>query len=355
MNPAVEAVLSRLSPKARAQAEAELARQGHPDFAGKLPARAPALPVQRAPEPDMSHDPYDVTGGQPVAVKRKGKAKAQAPAKLKKQRVQKTRNSGTWTEAEYWQRIRSCLRKMSMFWKPAREALIASRIPCKGPRGQKWAYVCSDCGKVYHRKQVHIDHIIPCGNLTSHECLGEFVRKLLPEDKAAFAVRCVTCHQAKTNSERVRRKEEECISKEDDTEISYTQRILEMPFKKGVHSFCAYRLRDLGYYGGSPSGWELVQAFDSPNEAFDFVDMKPGIADRKMKWSTESYHWDWIVMLMENPAPKLIGEFNELGTCDLRLFRGCLPISVVEAFNNRTEVLIEGPNKPSGEPPTGRL
>ena len=80
MSPAVEAVLSRLSPKARAQVEAELARQGHPDFAGKLPASAPALPVQRAPEPDMAHDPYDVTGGQSVPVKRKGKAKAQAPA-----------------------------------------------------------------------------------------------------------------------------------------------------------------------------------------------------------------------------------------------------------------------------------
>ena len=80
MNPAVEAVLSRLSPKARAQAEAELAPQGHPDFAGKLPASAPALPVQRAPEPDMDHDPYDVTGGQPVPVERKGKAKASKPA-----------------------------------------------------------------------------------------------------------------------------------------------------------------------------------------------------------------------------------------------------------------------------------
>lgn len=80
MSPAVEAVLSRLSPKARAQAEAELARQGHPDFAGKLPASDPALPVQRAPEPDMAHDPYDVTGGQPVPVKRKGKAKAAKPA-----------------------------------------------------------------------------------------------------------------------------------------------------------------------------------------------------------------------------------------------------------------------------------
>ena len=348
MNSAVEAVLSRLSPKARAQAEAELARQGHPDFAGNLPASAPALPVQRAPEPDMAHDPYDVTGGQPVPVKRKGKAKAQAPAKSKRKRVQKTRNSCTWTEAEYWQRIRSCLRKMSMFWKPAREALIAARIPCKGPRGQKWAYICSDCGKVYHRKQVHIDHIIPCGKLTSYECIGEFVRKLLPEDKGAFAVRCVTCHQTKTNSESVRRKEEGRIAieedtEEEDTELSYTQRILRMPFKKGIHVFCAYRLRDLGYYGNSPSGWELVQSFASPNEAFDFVDMKPGIADRKMKWSTADEHLDWIVMLMENPAPRLIGEFCQLGACDLRLLRGCLPISVVEAFYQRTEVLIEGP------------
>ena len=80
MNPAVEAVLSRLSPKARAQAEAELARQGHPDFAGKLPARAQSQPVQRAQESLMAHDPYDVTGGQPVAIKRKGKAKAAKPA-----------------------------------------------------------------------------------------------------------------------------------------------------------------------------------------------------------------------------------------------------------------------------------
>lgn len=80
MNSAVERVLSRLSPKARAQAEAELAKQGHPDFAGKSPASAPACPAQRAPEPDMAHDPYDVTGGEQRPAKRKGSAKAKAPA-----------------------------------------------------------------------------------------------------------------------------------------------------------------------------------------------------------------------------------------------------------------------------------
>lgn len=75
MNPAVERVLSRLSPKARAQAEAELAKQGHPDFAGKSPASAPACPAQPSPDALMAHDPYNVTGGEQRPVKRKRAAK----------------------------------------------------------------------------------------------------------------------------------------------------------------------------------------------------------------------------------------------------------------------------------------
>jgi len=80
MNPAVEKVLSRLSPKARAQAEMDMARQRHPDFIHLLSSTAPAQPVQRAPEPDMAHDPYDVTGGEQRPEKRKETAKTQAPA-----------------------------------------------------------------------------------------------------------------------------------------------------------------------------------------------------------------------------------------------------------------------------------
>ena len=41
-----------------------------------LAANGLALPPRRAPEPDMAHDPYDVTGGEPKPVKRKRTAKA---------------------------------------------------------------------------------------------------------------------------------------------------------------------------------------------------------------------------------------------------------------------------------------
>lgn len=127
------------------------------------------------------------------------------PAKIKKKRVSRVprvRNAGTWTEAQYWQRIRSCLRRMSIYWKPARMALQAARIPCSGAHGQKWAYICADCKKPHPRKQVHIDHIVPCGTLTSFEHVGDFLRRLTPEDSGAYAIRCVACHQRKTNAER---------------------------------------------------------------------------------------------------------------------------------------------------------
>lgn len=70
MNPLVEKVLARLGPKARAQAEADLAKQGHPDFI-HLRASAPAEPAPAAQDALLDHDPYDVTGGEPPPAKRK--------------------------------------------------------------------------------------------------------------------------------------------------------------------------------------------------------------------------------------------------------------------------------------------
>lgn len=120
----------------------------------------------------------------------------------KRQRVPRTRNAGTWTEAQHFTRIRSCLRRMSMFWIPAKRALAAVRIPWAGPHGRKWGFPCAACGKIYARKGVQIDHIIPCGALTDYSHLPQFINRLLPENGDAFRIVCKSCHQAKTNTER---------------------------------------------------------------------------------------------------------------------------------------------------------
>ena len=120
----------------------------------------------------------------------------------KKGRVPKVRNGGTWTEAKYWGHLRSALRRAFRFWKPAIDALNAARIPCTTRPNQKWAYRCFDCGKYFIRKEVQIDHVIPCGTLLGPEDVARFLQRLTTEDPNGFTVRCKKCHQAKTTAER---------------------------------------------------------------------------------------------------------------------------------------------------------
>ena len=121
---------------------------------------------------------------------------------MKKQRVARTRNGGTLTEAAFHQRLRSCLRRLSMWWKPAQAKLKQSRVSAPGPHGRKWLFRCSCCDGLFLRKDVQVDHITPVGSLTTLADLPGFVERLLPEDMEAFAVLCKKCHQVKTNQQR---------------------------------------------------------------------------------------------------------------------------------------------------------
>ena len=119
-----------------------------------------------------------------------------------KGRVPRTRNASTITEAAYWGMLRSGLRRLFRFWKPAVIALHSARVACRGPNGQKWAYVCSLCAKPFPRKRVEIHHVVAVGKLLSYEDVGEFVRRLTPENPKGYRVLCKACHLKLTNSER---------------------------------------------------------------------------------------------------------------------------------------------------------
>jgi hypothetical protein len=148
------------------------------------------LPAALAPrKPDVT--PAKMKGATPG--KSKGKRASRVPL---------VRNGGAWSEAKYWGTLRSHLRRAFRFWKPAVAALHAARIASKGPRGRKWLFLCADCKKLFPRKGVQIDHVEPCGTLTSFDHLPDFIRRLTPEDPNAYAVRCTACHQKKTNAER---------------------------------------------------------------------------------------------------------------------------------------------------------
>lgn len=117
-------------------------------------------------------------------------------------KVQRTRNANSMTEAEYWGRVRSALRKAFAYWKPAQKALkeaeCGTRINPKTGRIRK-VYRCAACGQADFREAMQIDHIEPCGSLRSASDLPVFLERLTCEDATKYQLLHRTCHQATTN------------------------------------------------------------------------------------------------------------------------------------------------------------
>jgi hypothetical protein len=167
----------------------------------------------RARHPDASEmwirlhasDPVRRAGPPPAAASRPSPARKRSQrtnaAPRRGRRVELVRNGATWSEARYWQQVRSCLRRGFRFWRPAVLALEAARVAAPGPRGRKWLFRCEACEKLHLRRNVEIDHRVPCGELRSVEHVAEFLARLTPEDPGAYAVLCRTCHRKKSDSE----------------------------------------------------------------------------------------------------------------------------------------------------------
>lgn len=138
--------------------------------------------------------------------KRKVVAKKKAIAK----KTPKTRAAGTLTEAEYFSKIRSALRRAFRWWKPMISVLENAARPYKGTNKlQKKEYLCASCSNWFKRKEVQIDHIDPCGRLMSYDDVVPFLKRLTAEDQSAYQVLCKLCHSKKTDEEKIIRKKED--------------------------------------------------------------------------------------------------------------------------------------------------
>lgn len=118
--------------------------------------------------------------------------------------VNKTRASGTMSEAQYNTFVKGHLRKASRWWKPISETLKKSKVS----RGH---YLCNICKEVVTNsivvdgkrvKNVFIDHRNPVVDpLVGFTTWDSFINNLFcEEDNLQLA--CLSCHSQKTRSER---------------------------------------------------------------------------------------------------------------------------------------------------------
>jgi hypothetical protein len=120
-----------------------------------------------------------------------------------KRGVELTRNLNTETEAEHMSKIRSSLRRSNRFWKPILKALELAHRPYEGEnKRMKHEYQCSQCKEWKPRKDVEVNHVIPCGSLQSYADVPEFLRRLFCEDVDGFNVLCKSCHKEETAKQR---------------------------------------------------------------------------------------------------------------------------------------------------------
>ena len=117
-------------------------------------------------------------------------------------RSPKTRNNGSMTEAAFFGWIRSLLRNRYMRgWKPHNEVAKHNRRPITYKSRSRWEYQCADCNDWFLRKEIDIDHIIPCGTLKSFDDLAVFCSRLFVE-KDGLQVLCKPCHKSKTHDKK---------------------------------------------------------------------------------------------------------------------------------------------------------
>lgn len=123
-------------------------------------------------------------------------------------KVVKTRNAGTMTESQYFSKIRSLLRSGFRYYKPMTIALDNASRPYKGLNKRlKKEYQCAICKEWFPRKDVEIDHLVPCGSLKCYDDIVPFIKNLTQEDPKSYQILCKKDHLVKTLEERKQAKE----------------------------------------------------------------------------------------------------------------------------------------------------
>lgn len=118
---------------------------------------------------------------------------------------EKCRAGNTWTEARYFQFIRTALRGAFARYPPRFQAKKLAERKVEGKR-HKFEYQCVDCSKWYKSTEVQVDHITPCGSLRTYKDLPKFVERLFCESDG-LQILCKDCHHKKTNEERAAKRE----------------------------------------------------------------------------------------------------------------------------------------------------
>ena len=103
------------------------------------------------------------------------------------------------------------LRRGSMRWKPAQEALNSSKevyfiTSTKGKKLRRVKFKCASCKKYYCRKEICLDHINPVVDPKKGFTTWDDYINRMYVPKSGYQTLCIGCHRYKTALEKNERK-----------------------------------------------------------------------------------------------------------------------------------------------------
>lgn len=134
-------------------------------------------------------------------------AKKKVAQKPRVSKIPKTRNAGTFTEAQFFNWLRQKLRRASIAWRPINECRKKAKVPYVGEnKRRKFSYVCNSCKEEFDAKSITVDHVQAIGSLQKFSDLPTFVERLFCEEQF-LQVLCSECHNKKTQLDNNKTKE----------------------------------------------------------------------------------------------------------------------------------------------------
>ena len=119
----------------------------------------------------------------------------------KREKIEKPRNNGRWTEARFRSFVTSALRGAFRRWPVKFDVLKAAstgrKINIKSGREANH-YRCSICLEAFPQSNIQVDHITPIGDWSNW---SKAIEKLFCEADNLQTV-CKPCHKKKTKEER---------------------------------------------------------------------------------------------------------------------------------------------------------
>jgi len=113
-----------------------------------------------------------------------------------------TRASHTLTESEFFGKIISAIRRLTMFWRPKNDYMESVRRPYTGPdKRTKWEYPCVHCKRWFKRTDVEADHIIEVGRFRTFGDASGYLERSFVE-KEGYQSLCKECHRKRSNEQR---------------------------------------------------------------------------------------------------------------------------------------------------------